>query len=1639
MSLEPTSLGPNWWTSLNHRGLLIAPPLVAEFFSADLNPLPEYKAELLRRAVTKRAESGINALLDTVFLQILEHEKEAWNRNPPADKWSHRLLTGDSARPHRLLQLVNGDAFPLFTEKPDVRLDTGRGRQSTARVVEWLRKAGLKVALLATEQQWRLIYAGSDFEAWCEWNLDRWFEGGQPSLQVEALRHLLDSSVVPERLVQAIQDSRRGQAELTSTLGERVREAVEKLVQSSAANLEALDVLPGDIYLAATRMIMRCVVALFAEGKGMLGRDMPGYHDSYGVQGLREQLERIGHGRLGALSQTQFAWPRLVSLFRLIHAGSTHPQMTIMRYGGTLFEPGDRQSADPIFRAVAAFETTHPCPRDRDVYEILALLTRTYIKVSQGRGARAIATPVDFSNLDTEYIGILYEGLLDYDLKKATVAVVFVRMGDEPALPISDLETIAPDKLKEVFGKLKKKSKIAMAEEEDDDSEEDETEEETPAEDNEETTLEAEEPVPAVDVLSEGEEQIDSSDQSIERARRWAVEAVKAASIVRKPRRQTADAIRAYDADVEKAAKNLFSRVVRPGDWYLVRFGNTRKGSGTFYTRKELASPTVRRTLQPLVYTDDDVARKPEEILTVKVCDPAVGSGSFLISALRYITEALFKSLYQHGRIEVSGANTFYNLGIGPPEHLPTGDDFDDRLKARLRRYVVERCLYGVDLNPLAIELARMSLWIETMDARLPFGFLDHKLRTGNTLVGCWFDRFGDYPVMAWEREGGDKDYLPINPHTNWTESIKQCWNDRVKPDLVEMVRRRFQPRLPGFSTIETIDTVQNEIRAHLERIHALPVHEVEMRRELYYQLRGEEQFLKIKLAFDLWTALWFWPPDQVSDAPIPSQFLAGDNVTASSIAENVRQVHQFFHWELEFPDVFTGPLTGFDAVIGNPPWETLQPVSKEFFSNIDPLYRALGKQEALGKQREIFQASSTREGDWLRYKYFFSAFSNFQKTSSDPSSKAKRISFTRSPKKNSLLNETWAAMSSGQHGYSDPRHPFAMQGEGKVYTYKMFLETAIRLVREGGRVGLLVPGGIYSDLGSAALRGYLLNSCTWGYLYTFQNEKFIFENVDHRYKVAVLGFVKQGQTNRIRTRFRIGPGDSPRIDEVESDMNNGSYLAIEKSDIDLFSPSSQALLEVRSAADLGTFKKIYSSAVLLKDQEDKGWGITWAQGDFNMTSASKLFQTRTQWEDRGYLPDEYGHWLRGGWGANTESPNILERGRDSVLSADGTRMIQIGDIEDVVLPLYQGVMFQQFDFSAKGWLSGTGLRAKWEVVPWSDKRLRPQYLVRAEDFCRRFARPGRLRLAHRRIGRTTDTRSVIASLISRAPAGNNAPVFTAATDLNSIALACVFNSYVFEYVMRARLTGTQMDFHVFTQTPLPVLERVLDVAVLITHAASLNFVSSRWAPQWQMFRNPRKAWRRLWAVTPHERTRLRSILDAILAKLFELDMDDFRHILRDCDHSVSELSDKAFCRKLDPKGFWRVDKDREPHLRQTVLSLVAFQELERLGLAAFLELNAGEGWMIPETLRLSDYGLGHGEDRAKEYQSAGLALGERFFDWQLAQSVEDSWEECTRRAELIERIVPCLKRLDDEPKNAEISLDERFPLLLNVESHHVY
>jgi hypothetical protein len=1683
----------DWWVSLNHGGLLIAPNRLPEYFGAPLPPLRRDQSERLRRELVRMRDDDTHLpdFLNYLFEQLLGLDSGSWLKGSEVtSSFARNSITGESVRPRRVWYGPHGVRLPVFLSdggwgRGVARIGVGRGRRAVSRVLEWMRNADHKLALLSNGRQLRLIHAGADYDAFCEWDIELWFDEGSPTAQVTALRRLLGraaltppSADAPPPLLAAILDSRKGQGELSAVLGERVRLAVEELICASSAPLAKLlasseagrrPVSPNDIYIAATRLVMRLVVVLFAEARELLPRDNPLYHGSYGLQGLREELDRAAGGRSARLRHRFSAWPRVLGLFRLVYSGSGHEALNILGYGGGLFEPG-RAEGDPVSRALSALEQADNLVADDVVHHVLELLTRTTVRLRQGRGSIMVEAPVDFSDLSSEYIGILYEGLLDYELRRAPEhePMVFLELGDEPVLPLSRLEEMTVKDRAELLKKLRKGS--APADDDEDSDEAAVAPEEAVAADEgapSETLaadLDAGDTLPAA-ALADGAASLNavSADTDLvrithERVATWARNAVRDAGWTKR-------GANLDDPDVVAKAKSLVRRIVLPGEWFLVRWGGTRKGAGTFYTRPQLAGPTTRRTLEPLAYravgertdpstglseVDAWVPATPEEILALKVCDPAMGSGSFLVSALRYLTDALFASLHHHGRLETRGDKTLVRLADGADWTGPTDEplplpleheDFEPRLRARLKRYVVERCLYGVDLDPVAVELARLSLWVETMDARLPFEFLDHKLKVGNALVGCWLDRFEDYPILAWERDGGDKVHRNFVHHRRlqpgrgnkpeqasgdvWTEALKRSRGD-IRAELAGLLQQQTQPSFSFGIEKASAETLHGAARAALDEMHRLPVGQTAERARLYAErIRENPSLQALRRALDAWCALWFWPGDRLDDAPRPRSFVQLGK-DAAQIVEKCREQHRFFHWELEFPDVFDAPGAGFDAVIGNPPWDTQKPISKEFFANHDPLYRNLGKQEALKAQTALFTAQPELEEAWIRYQARFNALSNWVKNAGEPfgdpqtAADGKGLALARG-KEAEALHESWRRRRQARRGYADAAHPFRYQGSADVNTYKAFLELGHALLRSGGQLGLIVPSGLYTDLGTGALRRLFLEHSRWTHLYAFQNERFVFVGVDHRFKVVVVHVRKGGRTEVLRTRFRLGPGDSPEVHELLDDLaDERGYLVQTPAQIERFSPSSRAILEIRSARDLEVLSKLYANGVLLGEQGPEGWGIRYAT-EFHMTNDSKLFPPRPRWEAAGYAPDEYGHWLLGPWRPVAEHGfdparhrldpqhghwSVLDRPEGLVLSRDGQRAMRAAEIEDVGLPFIQGAMLQAFDCSQKGWLTGTGLRARWESIEWNDKRMSPQFLM-ARSAAETSDTSFWTKTVLRRIARNTDSRMLIAGFVPGFPCGDVASIVTSKDVKIRPALLAVLNSFPLDSVVRQRCGGTHVDYHYLIEMPLPRRSRANNAACdnIGNLSRRLAAAHTKFAPTW-LSAERSLPWRHVWALTVHERLRLRCLVDALVAALYGLAYDDLSWILRDCDHCVAQSTSSEFARKLDPKGFWRVDKDQPPELRHPVLALVAFHELQRVGLEAFLSMNDGEGWMLPETLRLADYGLGH-DERAKEPQPVAAALGRRFYDWQLAQGVDESWEECARHAVLLERIVP--------------------------------
>ncbi len=1228
---------------------------------------------------------------------------------------------------------------------------------------------------------------------------------------------------------------------------------------------------------------------------------------------------------------------------------------------------------------------------DREVHRILDRITRTKIKIRQGRSSTWVPAPVDFSDLSSEYIGILYEGLLDFELKTAPAGdpVVFLAVGNQPALPLSRLEAMDDPALKDLLENMKDTS----SKDEEEAGEEEEALEEAPEQQAAEEGVAAE-PEPQ-DVT---EEPGDERHTTRTRAEIWARRAVEAGKLVTKPRGAlTPEKRLKYDQAVANKARQLVTKVILPGEWYLVRWGGTRKGSGTFYTRPGLAVPTVHRTLRPLAYNppagadgkpDRDAPaakwtpKKPEEILALKVCDPGCGSGSFDVAALRFLTDAVYDSLHYHSRLAGdTGRPLDEILGLIAPGNAgddskamrlpsrPEDDDFETKTKAVLRRYVVERCIYGVDLDPLAVELCRLALWVETMDKTLPFSFLDHKVKCGNSLVGAWFDQFQHYPVMAWKnREGGDKG------HTNGvhfekeerTKAIKAFVKDVLSPDLLNAIPGGLPLFTPASTTPQGVHDKALEL---LDRLHRMPVQDAAERSRLYHdELLGSSEYRSLHDAMDRWCACWFWPANEVENAPLPTTFANPSDVTRK-IAARIAAQKAFFHWELEFPDVYRSEASGFDAMLGNPPWDIAKPNSKEFFSNIDPLYRSYGKQEALRYQTEYF-VSDDIERNWLDYNADFRAHSNYLGYAASPygdpaenENSGDRFSIARG-RNNDVLHDRWRSERKKSHGYADALHSYRYQGAADINLYKTFLEQAHNLLRKDGRMGFIVPSGLYSDHGTGGLRSLFLDKCRWEWLFGFENREGIFE-IHRAYKFNPVIIEKGGETAAIRTAFmRRKLEDWERAEELVTPYT--------REQVEQFSPRSKAMLEIQSSNDIRTLMAIQSNATML------GNLVSFSQ-QFDMTGDSKLFPPVTTWISEGYRINDYGSW--------------------------------VGHNGDIALAVFEGRMINQFDPSEKQWVSGRGRSAVWSNVPWDNKLPGPQSLMAKRDYEQSDKWINDHAFYYMKISSSTNSRTMIGTILFDSPSVYSlCQLISPKLRLDAwLGLSSTLNSFVFDFIVRLRLGGLNITGYVLSEASVPN-ELQLISKLLSVHAAALSFPHIRFAPEWcfistiKSIKNTQVAWKKIWSVTSHDRLRRRIILDSVVANLYGLKYGGLLWILRDCDYSVGQVKAAGFSQSVDPKGFWRVDKESDPELRQTVLTLVAFNELENnirdcngdreKGIEYFLNQNDGEGWMLPETLRLADYTLGH-DERAKEHQPVASRLGPRFYDWQLTQSPEESWREC--------------------------------------------
>jgi Eco57I restriction-modification methylase len=406
-------------------------------------------------------------------------------------------------------------------------------------------------------------------------------------------------------------------------------------------------------------------------------------------------------------------------------------------------------------------------------------------------------------------------------------------------------------------------------------------------------------------------------------------------------------------------------RHLEAGDFVLESASGRRKGSGSFYTPHEITEFLTHAALDPVVeplvdLASEDHTRAARELLALRVCDPAMGSGAFLVQAARVLGRGL-------ARIRAAGRDARVT-----PEMVH-----------RAERQVVRECIYGVDLNPLAVALSKVSLWLETLEPGRPLSFLDAHLRCGDSLVGVNFT--------------ADAGTLSVSELATWPALAHKGLERYLKAEagpggdaVLARLKNRKAPKMPTQATLPGIDAraVERALEKLADERENLLASEADVEtlddaftvRLAFQDLEQAESSVRNRLrsAANFWCAQWFSdgedsPSDErgpiapatvsdfdtimgciIEDRPVPDRLKP-----YIQAAERVQQKRRFFHWALEFPEVMV-ERGGFDAVIGNPPWNTLSPDVKEFFSTYDP--QVFAKRSGAPKARQEERKAEFRQ-----------------------------------------------------------------------------------------------------------------------------------------------------------------------------------------------------------------------------------------------------------------------------------------------------------------------------------------------------------------------------------------------------------------------------------------------------------------------------------------------------------------------------------------------------------------------------------------------------------------------------------------------------------------------------------------------------
>ena len=793
----------------------------------------------------------------------------------------------------------------------------------------------------------------------------------------------------------------------------------------------------------------------------------------------------------------------------------------------------------------------------------------------------------------------------------------------------------------------------------------------------------------------------------------------------------------------------------RAGHFVLDPRGLARKTSGSYYTDRRLVNALIESALKPVIEErlkeaeqnaiDSDKLRLNREkaLLSIKVCDPAAGSGAFLVAAMEELGHALARVRCEN-------------------------EEPDEPLVLQAKRDVLQNCIYGVDLNEMAVELCKVSLWIAAAMPDFPLAFLDDKIKCGNSLIGVPLPKQVQQAKIAFQNKKDEiiqqiknlppnqrsRKLIQKNAHrfNGWPETIpveafKPVSNDHIP--TARALANQHKAELKTMAHTEDAFTnlyVEESLYKTFASIKGLPQDDVGMVQEkeaAYWEWKQiEERSLSHRLA-DTWTAAFFWEfkKDGI-DAPTQNVF---ENLSKGIRLEEKRAKemnrlsteYRFFHWHLSFPDVFKQDGSGgFDVVLGNPPWEKIKLEEQQFFAFRDPTIANATNKAARQKMIEhLIEENPKLFTEFMSAKHSAEALSKFLRYGGR----------------------------------------FPLTAKGDINTYALFSELAINLINKDGRVGIIVPSGIATDDTTKDYFRHIMENKKLVSLYDFENREGLFPNVHRSYKFCLLTLSNKKVEHSQFLFF------ATNIDHLRDERRR---FSLTPQDLALINPNTRTCPIFRTKYDAELTKKIYRNVpVLINEQTGENpWGISFMRM-FDMSNDSHLFKTRAELEAMGYR-------------------------------LQGNRFVR--DEDDVYLPLYEAKMIWQYDHrygSFEQLLNGRGTNTSlptpsldqyqnfnYFVLPfyWIHSNL---VLNKLQDIYKNYQIKW-LQIYRFSTGPTNE-RTMISAIIPYAASNHIAPLMFLTLRRKQFIFLANINTLVYDFILRNKMGRQGLDVFFIKQTPV--------------------------------------------------------------------------------------------------------------------------------------------------------------------------------------------------------------------------------------------